>query len=1364
MAPDSGVPPGGGRAGVRFHILGPLEVRDGRGRPVAVRGVKQRTLLALLLMNANEPVSTGRLIEAVWADHLPSLPEKTLQVHMAQLRKILEPGREPGSPSCLRSRDGGYELTIRPGELDLDRFEELRSGAREAFAAGDAERAASLLREALAFWRGPPLGELSGAGTVAVGVARLEELRLSAIEDRIEADLTLGRHAQLVPELEALVATHPLRERLCSQLMLALYGAGRQAEALQVYRETREALVGDLGIEPSPVLRAVEQQILRQDPELEARPAGRTRPVRPPSPPQAGERPCPACGSPNADGARFCSVCGGRLWEATGEPLELRKTVTVLFCDVTGSTSLGDQRDPEHLRRVMARYYEEARSVLERHGGQVEKFIGDAVMAVFGVPVLHEDDAVRAVRAAVELREELDRLNDELERVYGVRIAVRMGVNSGEVMAGDPGSGHSFVAGDAVNVAKRLEEVATPGEILVGEPTYRLARDAVRVEAVQPLELKGKRERTRAYRLLEVEPGVPGHVRRLDSPMVGRSQELNLLQEAFGRCVRERACHLFTVLGSAGVGKSRLLAEALASIDGATVLTGACLPYGEGITFWPVLQIVRQATGIVEGDPPAEAARKIAAVLEGDESAETVAERVLEVVGLSEVAGTAEEGAWGVRKLLEGLAARHPVIAVFDDLNWSEPTLLDVIEHVAEWSRDAPILLVCMSRPELLDARPGWSGGKRNATTIFLEPLSERESELLIDNLVGGTVLDGDVQARIQEAAAGNPLFVEEMVSMLVDEGLLRREGDHWVVEGDLSRVQVPPSIQVLLASRLDQLGLPERHVLERGAIEGNVFHRGAVEVLVPEGERADVGSSLLALIRKELVRPHRGAFAGADAFAFRHPLIREAAYEALPKQVRGQLHEAYAGWLGQRGGEQDEILGYHLEQAFLYREQLGPASEEDRELAQHASDLLASAGRRALARGDVPAAVDLLGRAVRLQPEGSGARLDLLPELGAALREAGDLQRAEELLEEAMAEARSEGRRGVELAVLIERAALLNLSDPVKSDRLLEEVEAAMPALEELGDDRLLAGAWTLIGLRFGLWRGRFARGEEALERALVHAREAGDRRQEATILSQLCFAAYAGPTPVPEAVERCHAILDAARGDRLVAAGVARYLAPLEARRGNFEEARELAAQARGAFDELGMELLGQAATTLAYGEVELLAGDYQAAERELRAGAEALEVMGERGYRSSVDAFLARAVHRLGREEEAEELARRAQESASEEDLWSQVLSRGTRASASAARGDVATAEALAREGLELVEGTDALDLHGLALLDLAELLALAGRSDTAAEAAEEALALFERKGNEVSAERARAVIERARVPSGVRAPEAPGDRAS
>ena len=476
---------------------------------------------------------------------------------------------------------------------------------------------------------------------------------------------------------------------------------------------------------------------------------------------------CPACGRENPDDSRFCGSCGGPLVEAP-PPRDVRKTVTVVFCDVTGSTALGEQLDPESLRRVMARYFDEMQAVVERHEGIVEKFIGDAVMAVFGVPVLHEDDALRAVRAAAEMREGLEALNKELQHDWGTRIQVRTGVNTGEVVAGDAaGGGQRFATGDAVNVAKRFEEAAPAGEILLGEPTYRLVRDAVEVEPVDALELKGKKERVPAYRLLAVGSCAEGRARRLDSPMVGRERERALLRQAYERARDDRACQLFTVLGAAGVGKSRLVAEFLSELGPeATVARGRCLSYGEGITFWPILEMVRELHG-------EQFQASISAQLGDDKDAELIAERIAAAVGVAETAAIGEETLWAIRKLFEAQARERPFVAILDDVQWGQTTFHDLIEHIADWSRDSPILLVCLARPELLDERPGWSGGKFNATSVLLEPLNEEEAGQLVDNFLGQAQLDAVVGQRVTEAAEGNPLFVEEMLAMLIDDGLL---------------------------------------------------------------------------------------------------------------------------------------------------------------------------------------------------------------------------------------------------------------------------------------------------------------------------------------------------------------------------------------------------------------------------------------------------------------------------------------------------------------------------------------------------------------------------------------------------------------
>ena len=584
---------------------------------------------------------------------------------------------------------------------------------------------------------------------------------------------------------------------------------------------------------------------------------------------------CPVCGKENPDGFKFCGFCTASLTEVS-PAREQRKTVTVLFCDVTGSTELGERLDPEALRALLARYFERMGGIVERHGGTVEKFIGDAVMAVFGVPVVHEDDALRALRAAVEMRDAFPDLG----------MQGRIGVTTGEVVTGTV---ERLATGDAVNIAARLEQAAQPGEILIGEATLRLARDAIEVEPVEHLALKGKAEPVRAYRLLSAH-GEEGSVRHLAGPMVGRETELRRLADAFGQALDDRSCQLFTVLGTAGVGKSRLVAEFLGSLDGALVVRGRCLPYGEGITYWPVVEVLKQL-------PPAE-------------TDPVASETVRALAANEELVSSSDEIAWAFRKLLEAVAAETPVVCVFDDVHWGEETFLDLVEHVADLSRDAPILLLCMARPDLLDRRTGWAGGKVNATSVLLEPLAPEETEQLIESLAH---LDDDLRRRILDAAEGNPLYVEEMVALVQESGG--------------GEVTVPPTIRALLAARLDQLDVSERDVLERGAIEGRIFHRSAVQALAPEDSQ--VTARLTSLVRKEFVRPDKSELPGEDAFRFRHLLVRDAAYDGLPKAARAELHERFAGWLVEHGRdlvELDEIVGYHLEQACRYHAELGVA------------------------------------------------------------------------------------------------------------------------------------------------------------------------------------------------------------------------------------------------------------------------------------------------------------------------------------------------------------------------------------------------------------------------------------------------------
>jgi len=1033
-------------------------------------------------------------------------------------------------------------------------------------------------------------------------------------------------------------------------------------------------------------------------------------------------------------------ACASPLQVEAAAPREFRKTVTVVFTDVVESTPLGERLDPEALRAVMARYFDRMRAAVERHGGQVEKFIGDAVMAVFGIPTLHEDDALRAVRAAAEMGEAVADLNRELQRERGVAIQVRTGVNTGEIVAGDPEGGQALVTGDAVNTAARLQQVAGPGEILLGAATHRLVRDAVRAELVDPIALKGKTSPVHAHRLLEVIHGVEAVPRHLDSPMVGRRRERELVRLAFERAVEDRTCQLVTVLGPAGVGKSRLVEEFLGALGpDAQVLRGRCLPYGEGITFWPVREIVRQAGGIGEEEPAEEARAKLRALCRGTERQDVIFQRVANVLGLGEESGPPEETFWGVRTLLEAMARRRPLVIVFEDLHWGEPTFLDFIEHLADWTRDAPMLLMCPGRQDLLESRPGWAGGKANATTIQLEPLSEELCEQLIANLLGQARLADDARRRIVEAAEGNPLFVEQMLSMMIDDDLLRRDNGHWVPTTDLSTLSVPATIQALLAARLDRLAGEERAVIERAAVVGRVFYLGAVAELSPEPARPAVETHLMTLVRRELIRPHASQF-GDETFRFRHMLIRDAVYQAMPKESRADLHERFAGWLedhaGERLQEYEEILGYHLEQSHRYRAELGPVDDHAAGLARRAGSLLGRAGLRAFARGDAAGGANLLARAAALLPEEDPDRLRVLPDLAEALYEGAEFARAGAVVDEVIRLARRAGDRSAELRVRLVGLMQRMSTDPEEPmDRSLAEATEILDEAEQIGDASLLAhaqeeAAWFLF------WSGRSADAEALLEDAIAKAK-AGDAPtgQLMRLYRALSATAVWGSLEAERGLERWSEIVREATG---VAEGTANaVLGTLHAMRGEFDVARSYTARAEEILGELGATLYLDAAHPSLF--VEELAGSWEAVEARARQGSEALEAAGETGFLSTTAVILAEALHALGRDHEALEATRLSEAHTARGDVASEMGWRAVRARVLARLGQVEEAERLAREAVAIADRTDHLNQNGDAYFALAEVLGTAGQLEEADGAGRAALRHYERKGNRVSAER-------------------------
>jgi class 3 adenylate cyclase/tetratricopeptide (TPR) repeat protein len=978
-----------------------------------------------------------------------------------------------------------------------------------------------------------------------------------------------------------------------------------------------------------------------------------------------------------------------------GAPAAARKTVTVLFCDLVESTALGEGLDPESLRSLLGRWHTAMREPVERHGGTVEKFIGDALMAVFGVPQVHEDDALRAVRAAVEMRGALQRLNAEL----GAVLRIRIGINSGEVVTGDGLT--TLVTGDAVNTAKRLEEAAEPNEILVGDATRRLVANAAELEPVPAVQAKGKSAPVTAWRIVDTIAGATAIARRLDAPLVGRMPELAFLRAELDEAGRGRSCRLVTVYGAAGIGKSRLAAEFVAGVgELAGLVTARCLPYGDGITFLPVTELVRSAGG----------EQAVVEAVEAEPDGDLIAGRICGVFG-DEV--SAEETFWAIRRVLETLARDRPLVVCLEDVHWAQPMFLDLVEYIAGWSRDAPILLLCLARPDLLDERPRWPGA-----SLTLEPLTPAESEALLDELAAEWPLPPAARSEIAEAADGNPLFVEQMVALLA-------EREH-------AAVVVPPTIQALLAARLDRLEPLERAALERAAVVGKEISRGAIAELSLDGERSSLGATLLSLVRKELLRPERGARSGDDGFRFRHALIRDAAYAEIPKATRADLHERFADWLAGSDGE-DDLVGYHLEQASQYHAELGTADEA---LAKRAAAMLAAAGRRAFARDDARAAASLFLRACDLLASDDAARLEPLRRASLALWWTGNVEDARRLLDEQIALASKLGNAAEEWSGRLDLAAGDLVTGRIDADGLLDVAEKAIGVFDA-GDDAGLARAWRRVAHAY-MAKGHYADSGEASERALAHARAGGERFEEARIVDILCTSLLYGPAPANEAVLRCEGMLLDALGNQVLGANIAAALVGLLGMRGAFDVARERARLAEEIYLELDLQL-AFAGLTQVTGPMELLAGDAAAAERELQRGLDILQPRGPDGYQ---EALLAEALYQQGRLDDAAVHAGTAEAHAPADNVQAQVAWRGVRAKLEAAESPE-RARALAGEAVSLAEATDATNLIAEALADLAVVLRVA-RDDAAADVTRRALALYEQKGNVAAARRLSEVL--------------------
>jgi DNA-binding SARP family transcriptional activator len=1178
---------------MEIRLLGPLEVVGGDGVVLLPRR-KQQALLAVLALHVNEPLSADRLVEDIWGDRPPATARGALQNYVSQLRGVFGADR-------IARRPAGYVLVLDEECVDVVRFRRMAAQARATTDVGD--RAATA-RAALALWRGPALPELAYEPFAAFELPPLEDERRDLHADLIDAELALGRHAYLVEEIEALVEASPYDERLRRQLMLALYRAGRQAEALAVYQDVRRVLVDELGIDPSRELRVLEQQILAQDTALDI------------------------------ESPRLPAV----------EPV--RRTVTVLLA---GLPEPPEAIDAEELNAREARLFEQVRGAAEYHGGTARRLTVDATMAVFGLPTAHEDDALRALRAAA-----------------AVQPIGKVGIATGDVYAEGSGEGGLRVTGAAVIAARRLEQAAQPGSILLSGATLALVRDAVRV--------RRSADAAAAFRLERIVEGAAPVERRLDVPLVDRVEELAALRDAFAGAMSERRCCVQSVVGEAGIGKTRLARELVAEVAGeATVLTGRCVSYGEGATYLPLSEMLAAA---------------------GDD---------LEPL-LASATSTGEERLL-LRRYFESRARDRPLVLVFDDVHWAEPTLLDLIDYLGEHVEEAPILVLGLSRPELPE---------RGHPIIRLKPLADEHTQAFVAAL-GGSGEPG-VDERIVGVAEGNPLYAEQLLAFAAETGTLDA---------------VPPTLDGLLQSRLDRLPSGERHVLQRAAVVGRDFAFDAVAHLCAPEFAATLDERLAALTRAGLTT------VAADGYRFHHGLIRDAAYATLPKADRAELHERLADRLDEAA---DELVGYHLEQAALYRRQLDPVDRRGERLAAAAGDKLGTAGLGAWKRGDAPAAVNLLTRAVDLLPEKDAFRFELMCELGVASRGAGDLGGAESILSCAAVTAREVGERRFELRARLELANVRLFTAGGSADELLHVAEEGIPVFEAVRDDHARARAWRLTAYVEGAMRCRYARSAEAAERAFVS--ELGTGWSRAAILGDLAAALYYGPTPVPHAIRRCAKLLEEA--DLGGEANVLPFLAGLEAIRDALPRARELLDRAERLYAELGQRTFGLVSCTARRADVERAAGDIAAVEEALRRKHAALESMRDRVSLATCAAELATVVLDAGRVDEAKEWSGVAEELASRDDVPTQFLSRSVRARLLAHDGETQAAEALAREAVALAETTDSISQRAEVLLSLADVLRLGARGDAAVEAGSSALALFEQKRNSAGARRARALL--------------------
>jgi DNA-binding SARP family transcriptional activator len=1149
-----------------FQLLGPLEVRS-HGRALPLGGPKQRAVLAMLVLQPGEVVSTDRLIDELWGERPPKTVDAYIQNCISRLRAAM--GRD-----AIETRRPGYVLQADSSSIDAVRFERAVEAARTL----DAPERAEALREALGMWRGAPLADLAFEGFAQGEIGRLEELRLGALEDRLDAELELGRHADVCAELTALANRYPARERLRYLQMLALYRSGRQREALRAYQEARRELVEELGLEPGEKLRSLERMIITQDPALG----------------------------------------GDAVVALERDP----RRVAALAVELTNGASLAG--------------FDE---LVEAHGGAVRELLSEEAIAVFSG---HDDDVLRALRVATAVRKGRD----------GVRTAV------------------DRVGADDVNAVRELLHAADVENVVIGRDALALVPAAV---DVVPHESGG-------FRVLKFDPDAEPFARRFDTPLVGRATELEQLRAGFADAVEAASLRRMVVIGDAGVGKTRLVSEFSRARSGANVLVGRCVSYGEGTALLPLFQILRRVG-------------RLDTALEGQPDANRVASRLREPAKFER-----SEAFWAFRRLLESLATRSPLVVVLEDVHWAAATFLDLVDYLDGWTA-APVLLLCVARSELLDRRPEW-----REDALMLAPLTPWETRALAFSLDPN--LDEATLERVVGAAEGNPLFLEQLVALGADEP--------------------PPALEALIATRLDTLPAEERTALERAAVVGRSFWRAAVEDATPPEERDAVGGALMSLVRKRLVHPERSMLVNEDGFRFHHALIRDVAYGGIPTSKRADLHESVARSLDGRHPALDELVGHHLEEASLLR--------DDSDLAHEAGRRLGVAGMRAFNRVDGGAAVDLLTRATALIGD-APSDLELELALATAIKFTGDWVEANARLASVAEQAAQRGDRVIELRARVEQLWPRLAGGEMDPDAALVFLGEAR---RELAHDQLgLGRAWHATSAILGSFRYTFAEGAEAARAAARCYAACGFVGPTVTL--EAAPLVY-GPTPVSEAIEQCERLL-AATETPVWASFVLPALAVLEAMAGRFDDSRlhlETARVGRAEFSDRGTIVTTWSAHAAM---VELLADEPSRADELLAPSVDVLRAGSDASWLATNSAWLAEAQYRLGRFEEALASTELALAVVPRGYVFALAVAERVHAKALARVGRLDEAKAVGLAASARLAATDALWDRAETCAAVAEVLALSGEDAGARRSMAEALTLCERKGDVASLNRLR-----------------------